>query len=98
MPDLTVVYESGVFKPILPLSFPEGQQFQIRILDSSASTILEFALQALVAIGALTNPTVGLDRLPEVSLEALPEIEFEEYGVAMTTAISDCIIEDRGSL
>lgn len=33
MTDLTVVYESGVLKPTSPLSFTEGQQLQIRIIE-----------------------------------------------------------------
>lgn len=32
MPDLTVVYEAGVFKPTTPITLPEGQTLQIRIV------------------------------------------------------------------
>ncbi len=33
MPDLTVVYEAGILRPTSPLTFPEGETLQIRILD-----------------------------------------------------------------
>jgi hypothetical protein len=29
MPDLTVVYESGILRPTSPIAFPEGQTLQI---------------------------------------------------------------------
>jgi predicted DNA-binding antitoxin AbrB/MazE fold protein len=32
MSDLTVVYEAGVFKPTTPITLPEGQTLQIRIV------------------------------------------------------------------
>ncbi|NJM46590.1 MAG: antitoxin family protein, partial [Alkalinema sp. RU_4_3] len=36
MPDLTVTYESGILRPATPLTFPEGQTLQIRILPETA--------------------------------------------------------------
>ncbi len=106
MPDLTVVYEAGVFKPILPLSLPEGQQFQIRILELEATQVsLDMALQPLVQRGLLTLP----HRRPGSSLPEMPfvpltrnemEDEFEAYGVSQSprNLLSDSIIEDRGPL
>jgi predicted DNA-binding antitoxin AbrB/MazE fold protein len=48
MPDLTVTYESGVLRPTTPLTFPEGQTLQIRIVapeeDSQSVTSPETEL------------------------------------------------------
>jgi predicted DNA-binding antitoxin AbrB/MazE fold protein len=57
MPDLTVVYESGVFKPTTPIALPEGQTLQIQILTLETPPLtLEQALQPLISRGAITMP------------------------------------------
>lgn len=54
MLDLTVVYEAGVFKPVAPLAFSEGQRLQIRILDLEILPLsLTEALNPLILSGAL---------------------------------------------
>ncbi len=53
MADLTVVYESGLLRPIAPLTFREGQRLKIRILEiSSPEVSLAEALAALTAANA----------------------------------------------
>lgn len=100
MPDLTVVYESGVLKPTIPLTFPEGQTLQIRIIEPETPALtLEQALQSLVATGALTNPTPDPNHsLPEITLTPRSNTEFEIYGSTSPNPISDIIIQDRGPL
>jgi predicted DNA-binding antitoxin AbrB/MazE fold protein len=99
MPDLTVVYESGVLRPTTPIDFEEGQQLQIRVLDRAYTDAeLDQALQPLVASGALTRPTKSTLPLPEMPLTAAPEA-IESYGPgASANPVSDIIIADRGSL
>ncbi len=99
MQDLTVVYESGVFKPTTPIAFEEGQQLQIRVIDRSYTDAeLDQALQPLVASGALTRPTKSTLPLPEITLTpALSALE--AYGpTTSANPVSDIIIADRGSL
>ncbi len=90
MPDLTVTYESGVLKPATPLTFPESQTLQIRIIEpETPAPTLEQALQPLIRRGSLTMP-------PRDRATSLPEIPLTSP--AITTPISDIIIEDRGPL
>jgi predicted DNA-binding antitoxin AbrB/MazE fold protein len=102
MPDLTVTYESGVLKPAIPLTFPEGQTLQIRIIEpESPALTLEQALQPLIRRGSLTMPP--RDRatsLPETPLSLGTASEFETYGISQTSRnlLSESIIEDRGPL
>jgi predicted DNA-binding antitoxin AbrB/MazE fold protein len=108
MPDLTVVYESGILRPTTPIDFEEGQQLQIRVLDDLRSVEdhraytdaeLDQALQPLVASGALTRPTKSTLPLPEMPLTAAPASAIESYGTgASPNPVSDIIIADRGSL
>jgi predicted DNA-binding antitoxin AbrB/MazE fold protein len=97
MPDLTVVYESGILRPTSPIAFPEGQTLQIRILEPETLALrFEQALQTLIATGALTNPTPDPTQpLPEITLIALSPSQLETYG---PNPVSDIIISDRGSL
>jgi Protein of unknown function DUF104 len=100
MPDLTVVYESGILRPTTPIDFEEGQQLQIRVLDRVYTDAeLDQALQPLVASGALTRPTKSTLPLPEMPLTAAPAAAIESYGTgASSNPVSDIIIADRGSL
>lgn len=103
MPELTVVYEAGVFRPITPLVLPEGQQLQIRIVEpKSLATSLMQALNPLVQSGALTLP-IRPAEVPISETTLAPESEADEcesYGVeqASNNVLSDSIIEDRGVL
>jgi Protein of unknown function DUF104 len=101
MPDLTVVYEAGVFKPTTPLTFPEGQTLQIRILPETPPLTLEQALQPLIRRGSITMPPQNRPTsLPETPLSLGTASEFETYGISQTSRnlLSESIIEDRGPL
>ncbi|MBE9013407.1 antitoxin family protein [Pseudanabaenaceae cyanobacterium LEGE 13415] len=94
MPQLTVIYEAGILKPIEPLDLPEGQYLQIQILETVPNlSPLEQALQPLIQNGSLTLPTSSAQT-------PLPEIDLEAYSVdaQFPNLLSDSIIEDRGSL
>jgi hypothetical protein len=98
----TVIYESGILKPMEPLDFAEGQQLQIQVVEASPDfNSLDVALQALVRSGALTLPEPN-PQLPllEVSFSSLAESELEVYGnnAQPSNLLSDSIIEDRGAL
>jgi predicted DNA-binding antitoxin AbrB/MazE fold protein len=101
MPDITVVYESGVFKPTTPLALPEGQTLQIRILPETPPLTLEQALQPLIRRGAITMPPRNRPTsLPETPLSLSPPSDLESYGISPTSKnlLSESIIEDRGPL
>lgn len=102
MTDLIVIYENGVLKPNVPLALTEGQQVQIRILESeSAENRLDKALQNLVSVGALTNPVDNFsDSLPEINIQLRTNPEIESHGFETISAnpLSDIIIQDRGNL
>jgi hypothetical protein len=100
MADLTVVYEAGVFRPVTPLAFAEGQRLQIRILDLATLPLpLMEALNPLILSGALTLPprrVAGL--LPEVIFSDDLNDQYESYGIDRPSQnlLSDSIIDDRG--
>jgi hypothetical protein len=102
MPDLTVVYESGVFKPTTPIDFEEGQQLQIRILVPQTPPLtLEQARPPLIRRGAITMPPRNRPTsLPETPLSLSPPSDLESYGISPTSQnlLSESIIEDRGPL
>ncbi len=102
MTDLTVIYESGVLKPIAPLNLDEGQKLQIRIIEPElAQAALVQALQPLVDNGAITLPTGITDSpFPETPLTPYPDSQFETYSPKSPSQnlLSESIIEDRGPL
>lgn len=94
MTQLTVIYESGILKPVEPLDLPEGQHLQIQILETASNpSPLEQALQPLIRGGSLSLPTLNTQVF-------LPESDLEAYGIDTQSdnLLSDSIIEDRGSL
>jgi hypothetical protein len=98
MPDLTVVYESGVFKPTTQIDFEEGQILQIQILTPET---LEQARPPLISRGAITMPNRNRPTsLLETPLYLSPPSDLESYGISPTSQnlLSDIIIEDRGPL
>jgi predicted DNA-binding antitoxin AbrB/MazE fold protein len=101
MHDITVVYESGIFRPTTPIDFEEGQQLQVRVLEPEIPPLtLEQALQPLIRRGAITMPPRNRPTsLPETPLSLSPPSEFESYGISPTSQnlLSESIIEDRGS-
>jgi predicted DNA-binding antitoxin AbrB/MazE fold protein len=66
MADLTVVYESGLLRPIEPLTFREGQRLKIRILEiSSPQVSLAEALAALTSANAIVETHDEFDEEPD---------------------------------
>jgi predicted DNA-binding antitoxin AbrB/MazE fold protein len=66
MADLTVVYESGLLRPIEPLTFREGQRLKIRILEiSSPDVSLAEALAALASANAIVETHDEFDEEPD---------------------------------
>lgn len=94
MTQLTVIYESGILKPIEPLNLSEGQHLQIQILKIAPnSSPLDQAVQPLIRSGSLTLPTADI-QIP------LPESDLKAYNIntQLPNLVSDSIIENRGSL
>ena len=93
---ITVIYEKGVLRPILPLPLPENTLFQVRIVPSRSrkqrsSTERQHVYEALLDAG-LTVVSAPVDSGKTVSDQALAKAA---KALGMAGSISELIISER---
>ncbi len=92
MQTITVVYEKGVLRPLVPLKLQEKETVQIQIL-TAANPVQQY-VQQLAALGLVTPPPGQTD------VEPMPDAErqrlADKAGQFASKPLSEIIIEDRG--
>jgi len=93
---ITAVYEHGALHPVAPLNLPEHQRVQIQIVREESQKTIEQTLEWLTSIGRISPPQRNNDK-PPCSDEERAELA-HELGKAVSTPLSQTILDDRGEL
>ncbi|MCL5997386.1 MAG: DUF104 domain-containing protein [Chloroflexi bacterium] len=89
---ITVIYEDGVLRPLIPLPLPEHTRMQIQIVDQPAGDEERARVYRVLIDAGLINPVEPSPEKASISEEELDRIA---HSLARGGTLSDSIAIER---